>query len=185
MYPKPLYDLSGWKPFTVSSGNTSSAVAAEGGLITWGGSPTYVRTPRAPPRTHVSRAVQAGPLSGTERAPLPRMLAPLYRRARNDLRRPRSASPRAQGELGYGEATKSSTKPQLVDDLAGARVFAAASGYGATLCLLDADAPGAEGACVRACCSPVWWQRRPPHPPHLNPKPQLPLPPTHCTHTGL
>ena len=30
-----------WKPYSVASGNTSSAVAAEGGLITWGGAPTY------------------------------------------------------------------------------------------------------------------------------------------------
>eukprot|EP01116_Phalansterium_solitarium_P014663 TRINITY_DN32419_c0_g1_i1.p1 TRINITY_DN32419_c0_g1~~TRINITY_DN32419_c0_g1_i1.p1 ORF type:complete len:493 (+),score=226.16 TRINITY_DN32419_c0_g1_i1:131-1609(+) len=41
MYPKLESGLSGWKVRSISSGNSSTIVAADASLITWGPSPTY------------------------------------------------------------------------------------------------------------------------------------------------
>lgn len=41
MYPKPLFDLQGWEVHSVASGTTSTVVAAERTVISWGPSPTY------------------------------------------------------------------------------------------------------------------------------------------------
>jgi hypothetical protein len=49
------------------------------------------------------------------------------------------------GELGFGEATRSSTKPKLVDNLTGSHVFAIACGLSATLLLVDTTSDTPEG----------------------------------------
>lgn len=41
MYPKPIRDLQGWKVKSVAVGKTSTIVAADDSLITWGPSPTW------------------------------------------------------------------------------------------------------------------------------------------------
>lgn len=41
MYPKPIRDLQGWRVARVSTGKTSTIVAADQSLITWGPSPTW------------------------------------------------------------------------------------------------------------------------------------------------
>lgn len=41
MYPKPIFDLQGWVIRSMSSGPSSTAVASERSVITWGGSPTF------------------------------------------------------------------------------------------------------------------------------------------------
>jgi len=58
------------------------------------------------------------------------------------------------GELGIGEAQKSSTTPKLVDDLQGTRVLAVASGQAASLIVVDATSATKEGALARAACAP-------------------------------
>ena len=50
------------------------------------------------------------------------------------------------GELGYGEATKSSTKPKVVEDLSGVKIAQVAAGLGASLVLLDVAGDSAEAA---------------------------------------
>ena len=40
-YPKPLYDLQGWVIKTLACGATSTVLAAEQSIISWGGSPTF------------------------------------------------------------------------------------------------------------------------------------------------
>jgi hypothetical protein len=65
MTPRYINDLAGWKTRRVGCGNTSTIVAAEKSIVTWGPSPT-------------------------------------------------------SGELGYGEAVKSSTVPKLVPEFEGA-----------------------------------------------------------------
>lgn len=41
MYPKPQFDLQGWVVRSFASGATSTVVAAEKSVISWGGSPTF------------------------------------------------------------------------------------------------------------------------------------------------
>ena len=41
MYPKPVYDLSGWNIIDVGCANTSIVVSADDTVIAWGASPTY------------------------------------------------------------------------------------------------------------------------------------------------
>lgn len=41
MYPRPLADLQGWEVHAAACGQTSTVVAAENSVISWGPSPTY------------------------------------------------------------------------------------------------------------------------------------------------
>lgn len=41
MYPKPVYDLQGWNIRSISCGPTSTVVAADQSVISWGPSPSY------------------------------------------------------------------------------------------------------------------------------------------------
>jgi hypothetical protein len=91
--PRYLQDLAGWSVRAVASGATSSIVAAEASVVSFGPSPTC-------------------------------------------------------GELGYGEAVKSSTKPKLVDTLEGCHALDVAMGLGASMVVVDTSSgtPAAERA---------------------------------------
>lgn len=68
------------------------------------------------------------------------------------------------GELGYGEATKSSTKAKLVDDLEGCHVLQTAAGLATTLILVDVTSATKEGETARGRLEGGAWKVHVPPP---------------------
>jgi len=85
MYPKPMYDLSGWQLRSAACGGVTTSIASEFKVVNWG--------------------------------------TALY------------------GELGFGEAKKSSANPKIVDALDGYTTLQTACGAGHTLALVDTSNP--------------------------------------------